>query len=75
MNRPNDSLFHKIRSGQITLEAFQRQLTEYNSQRLELIESKDKFGPDLYKNRLRELELQISFTQIFIDKFDSIKTA
>lgn len=69
------SLFSKIRAGELTLESFQRQLTDYETKRIELMRNKDGFGAELFQSKMRDLDLAISFTQIFIEKFQEIKTA
>lgn len=69
------SLFNKIRAGELSLESFQRQLMDYEAKRIELMRNRDGFGAELFQSKMRDLDLAISFTQIFIEKFQEIKTA
>lgn len=69
------SLFNKIRAGELSLESFQRQLIDYEAKRIELMRNRDGFGAELFQSKMRDLDLAISFTQIFIEKFQEIKTA
>ncbi len=66
------SMFQKIRKGELTKDAFVAQLNKYQSDKIELQRNATKFGPDLFKSKLKELEMSISFCEIFLEKFDDI---
>lgn len=67
------SLFKKVRDGQISIDAFERQLNAYEVERLELQRNAGQYGAELFKSKMRDIDMSISMIQIFIDKFDEIK--
>lgn len=65
-------MFKKIKDGQLSKTAFKKQLTVYQAQLIELRRNASMYGPDLFKSKIKELEFFISFTEIFLEKFDDI---
>lgn len=66
------SLFSKVRSGQLNKDGFLRTLASYEAERIELRRNEASYGPDLFKSKLRDIDMSISMIQLFIDKFDDI---
>lgn len=67
------SLIQKIKDNQVTKQAFVNQLNQYQIDKIELQRNAGAYGPELFKSKMRELDLAISYTEIFIEKFDDIR--
>jgi hypothetical protein len=65
-------MFNKIRSGELSKDAFESQLAQYEKEKIVIRRNASDLSPEFVKEKLRDLDLSISFTQIFIDKFDEI---
>ena len=68
-------MFHKIRNGELTREGFEKSLATYQRDKIVLLRNAQKFGLELFKTKLQELEMSISMVELFLEKFDDIKKA
>ena len=66
------NVFRAIRNGQLSKDAFVAQLNKYETDKIELQRNAIKFGPELFKSKLKEIEMSISFCEIFLSKYDDI---
>jgi hypothetical protein len=66
------SLFAKVRNGTLTREGFVKSLEGYQTDRDILNRNVQRFGPEMFQNKLNEIQLSISICELFIENFDKI---
>jgi hypothetical protein len=65
-------MFAKVRSGELSKEGFVKTLNGYQADKLELMRNHERYGAELFKSKMRDLDMSISMVELFIEKFDDI---
>jgi hypothetical protein len=66
------SLFHKIQSGELTREGFEKSLATYQSDKIILQRNALKFSADAFQSKLKDLEMSITICLLFLENFDEL---
>jgi hypothetical protein len=66
------SMFAKIQNGELSRKAFEKQLAQYEHDKIILQRNANLFGPEMFKSKLKGIEMSISMVELFLEKFDDI---
>lgn len=66
------NLFSGIRDGSVTKDACTRVLNRYEGEKLDLAKREKHFGPELFKDKMQDMDISISLMKIIIEKYDII---